>query len=182
MGRSISNTTMIKIEDKKLAKYLTDKDKLVSEGIAVSVELEKIEKKIEKCEAQEKKLTAKVQPKELGEKAEKLKKEINDKLREFEKVAGEITKEKLAGIPKKLEKEHKDLLKLKEQKEKERNKIALKVQKIKDRAIPIIQKVVAPQLKEFEDIQTATVKNGVVKVKVYSRLEEWKESFRKHRK
>lgn len=173
---------MIKIENKKLVKYLTDKDRLVSEGRAVSVEIDKIEKKIEKCESKEKEITASIQPKELGDEAEALKKEINDLMLKFEKVAGELTKLKLAGIPKKLETEHKDLLKLKEKKERERNKIALKVQKIKDRAIPIIQKVVAPQLNEYEDIQTATVKGDTVRVKVYSRLDEWKESYNKKNK
>jgi predicted nucleic acid-binding Zn-ribbon protein len=170
---------MITIDDKKLVKYLTDKDKLVNEGIATSKEIEKIELKIEKCETKEKEITAKIKPKKLGDEAEALKQQINDLIKKFEKVAGDITKEKLAGIPKKLEKEHKDLLKLKEKKERERNKIALKVQKIKDRAIPIIQKAAKPQLKEYEDIETATVRNGFVKVKTYSRLEEWKEAFKK---
>lgn len=178
----VNTKNMIKIEDKKLVKYLTEKDRLVKEGIKVSEELEKIEKKIEKCEKKEKEITAKVQPKKLGEEAEALKKEINDLLKKFEDVSGKITQKKLDGIPKKLADEHKDLMKLKEKKERERNKIALKVQKVKDRAIPIIQKVAAPQLKEFEDIQTATVKKGVVKVKVYSRLDEWKEAYRKKNK
>lgn len=157
---------------------MKDKELLVIEGRKITDELERIENKITACEVKEKKLTEKCQPKELGERAEALKEQINALIKEFETVAGDITKEKLAAIPKDLEATHRELMKLREEKERERNKIALKIQKIKDRIVPIIQKVVAPTLQEFEDIQTADVKNGVVEVKTYSRLEEWKNAYR----
>ena len=169
----------IHIDDKRVAKYMLEKEQLVTAGRHISDELDRIETKILNCETKEKAITEKVQPKELGEKAEALKVQINELVAEFEKVAGEIMVLKLAGIPKDLEKTHRDLMKLKEEKERERNKIALKVQKIKDRVIPIVQKVCKPQLEQYEDIQTAEIQEGLVIVEVYSRLEEWKEAFNK---
>jgi predicted nucleic acid-binding Zn-ribbon protein len=170
---------IIKIEDKQVLKYLQDKDELVKNGRRISDEISRLETKITDCENKEKKITEKRQPKELGEKAEALKVEINKLVKEFEKVCSAITVDKLSAIPKELEKTHKDLMKLKEAKEQERNKLALKVQKIKDRVVPKIKKHVAPQLEEYEDIQTAEIKKGEVVVTVYSALDEWKEAYKK---
>lgn len=169
----------IKIEDKRVLKYLEEKDELVKAGRRISDEITRIETKITDCETKEKKITEKHQPKELGEKAEALKAQINELVKEFEKVCSAITIEKLAEIPKDLEKTHRDLMKVKEQKEQERNKIALKVQKIKDRMVPIIKKHVTPHLEQYEDIQTAEIKKGEVVVSVYNALDEWKEAHRK---
>ncbi len=169
----------IKIADKRVLKFLQDKDELVTAGRRISDEITRIETKITDCETKEKKITEKRQPKELGEQAEALKVQINDLVKEFEKVCGAITADKLSAIPKDLEKTHKDLMKLKEEKEQERNKIALKVQKIKDRVVPLIKKHVEPHLAEYEDIQTAEIKKDEVVATVYSALDEWKEAYRK---
>lgn len=170
---------IIQIKDKRVLKHLQDKDELVKTGRRISDELERIETKILSCETKEKKITAERQDKELGDKAEALKAQINELVKEFEKVASDITLDKLSAIPKDLEKTHRDLMALKEEKERERNKIALKVQKIKDRVIPLIHKEVKPQLEQYEDIQTAEIVKGEVVVKLYSKLEEWKETYHK---
>jgi predicted nucleic acid-binding Zn-ribbon protein len=171
----------MQITNKKIISLLTDKDLLVKDGRAISKEIEKIDVKIKKCEDKEKAITGKVEPKELGEEAEKLKAQINELVKKFEKVSGDIFNEKMAGIPKDLETEHKDLLKLKEERERERNKIALKVQKIKDRVVPLIQKEVAPHLEEYEDIESISIKGGVAEVKTFSHLEEFKARFKKNK-
>jgi predicted nucleic acid-binding Zn-ribbon protein len=167
----------IKIEDKRVLKYMQDKDELVKAGRRISDEISRLETKITDCETREKKITEKKQHVELGERAEALKAKINELVKEFETVAGEIMQDKLSAIPKDLETKHRDLMKQKEEKENERNKIALKVQKIKDRVVPKIQAIAKPHLDEYEDIQTADIKNGVVEVTVYSRLEEWKKAY-----
>jgi seryl-tRNA synthetase len=169
----------MQITDSKIIKLLTDKDALVKLGRDTSKKLEKLEYKIKILEDKEKAITAKVEPSELGDKAELLKKEINDKIKEFEKIASDIVKEKLAAIPKDIEEKHKQLLKDKEQLERDRNKIALKVQKIKDKVVPMIKKEVLPHLAEFEDLESAEIKNGVCEVKKFSHLEEFKAQFKK---
>jgi len=171
----------MQITDKRIIKLLTDKDELVKEGRKISQNLEKIDYKIKVLEDKEKAITAKIEPKELGEQADKLKAQINELLKQFEKVSGDIFNEKMAGIPKAIETEHKDLLKLKEEKERERNKIALKVQKIKDRVVPLIKKEVTPLLKEYEDIESIEIKGEVANVKTFSYLEEFKTRFNKNK-
>lgn len=172
---------MITIKDKKIVELIEQKNALVLEGRKVSFEMEKLEKEIAKCEEMEKKITATVQPKELGEKAEAMKAQIDALIKEFEKVANEITKTKLDGIPKDLAAKHRELMAKREARERERNRIALKIQKIKDRLVPKIQKIVKPQLAEYEDIETAEVKNGEVVIKTFSHLESWKEAFNKRK-
>lgn len=169
----------IKIDDSRVLKYLQEKDVLVKSGRRISDEITRIETKITDCETKEKKITEKKQNAELGDKAEALKVQINELVKEFEKVCSAITVDKLSAIPKDLEKTHRDLMKQKEVKEQERNKIALKVQKIKDRVVPIIKKHVTPHLEQYEDIQTAEIKKDEVVVSVYNALDEWKEAYRK---
>lgn len=168
----------MQITNRKIITLIKDKDELVKSGRAVSNKIEKIEAKIAKCEARERVLTEKVQPKELGEEAEKLKAEINKMIKKFEKIASEITKIKLDSIPADLEKEHKDLMTEREKLERDRNKIALKVQKVKDKVVPLIQKEIKPHLKEFEDMETADLKGEILDIKIFSHLEEFKKSFK----
>jgi hypothetical protein len=63
--------------------------------------------------------------------------------------------------------------------ERERNKIALKVQKIKDKIIPLIRKEVKPLLKDpFDDIETAQIKEDKVVVDTFNHIEEFKKKFK----
>jgi hypothetical protein len=58
-----------------------------------------------------------------------MKAEIDALIKEFEKVANEITKTKLDGIPKDLASKHRELMAKREARERERNRIALKIPK-----------------------------------------------------
>jgi len=62
----------MQITDPKIIKLLIDKDELVKLGRATSKKLEKLEYKIKILEDKEKAITAKVEPKALGERAEVL--------------------------------------------------------------------------------------------------------------
>jgi len=168
----------LKLTNKKLLELLRLKDNIVKDGRKISQEIEELDKEITKCEEEEREITAKVEPIELGEQAEKLKNEINKQIKKFEALAKKIKNTKLDAIPKDLEAKHKDLMAKKEKLERDRNKIALKVQKIKDRVVPIIQKEVKPKLEEFEDIETAELEGSEVVVKTFSYLEEWKKAYR----
>jgi septal ring factor EnvC (AmiA/AmiB activator) len=75
---------------------------------------------------------------------------------------------------KELEKKHLELNSKREKLEKERNVIGLKVQKIKDRVIPKIQKIAQKHLGEYEDLFSADVKDGKVVIQKFSHLAEWK--------
>jgi hypothetical protein len=172
----------ITIVNKKLREYLNEKDILVKKGRKISERIEEVEKEILKTDDEERKITESIVPVELISKGEKLKSEINAQIILIESIGEEIMQLKLAGIPKVLKDKHYALRQEKETLERDRNKLALKVQKIKDRAIPIIQKEVKPQLEKYDDIETATVKGEKIIVNCFNHLEEWKEKFEKNKK
>lgn len=170
---------MIKLKNKQIAKYLKEKDDLVTKGRAISVELEELDKKIDANNKKQLEITAKVDPKELVKEGEALQKKINKDLETLNEVGNKIMKAKLDGIPEEVKKEFFVLKTEHESLEKERNKIALKVQKIKDRVIPIIQRECKPQLSEYEDIESTEIRGDNVLVKTFDHLEEFKAKFKK---
>lgn len=172
----MSNLT---IENKKLHDWIVQKDELVSQGRKISGEIEKIEKKIKVYQEKEMEITGKVEPNpELKKEGDELARTIEQSMKRLEAIGNQIEKEKLEAIPQDVKEAHQNLMKEREEKERERNKIALKVQKIKDRVVPLIQKEVKPLLKEYEDIETARTKNGKVVINTFNHLEEFKRKFK----
>lgn len=171
---------LITLDNKRVHDYIVQKDLLVTEGRRISQDIETLEVKIKRFEDKEKVITGKVTPpKELTDKGDALTVEINKLGEELTKIADEITRSKLAAIPKEMKDGHMALLKEKEVKERDRNKIALKVQKIKDKLVPIVQKEVKPMLLDkYDDIETAKTKNGKVVISTFNHLEDFKKKFR----
>lgn len=172
---------MIEITNPIIAKHLRDKDKYVTEGRKISREIETIETKIKSYENKEKAITAKVKPDpELQAKGDKLAEEVNAKIGELNKIGKQIEAMKLAAIPADMKAEHMALLKQKEERERDRNKVALKIQKIKDRIVPMIQKIVKPLLKdEYDDIETAKLQGDKITIQTFNHLADYKSKFRK---
>ncbi len=170
---------MITLENKRLHDFIVSKDTLVAEGRKISQQIEDIEKKCGVYEKKEKSITLKVKPpKELQEEGDKLADEINKSIKRLEEIGMKIEKSKLDAIPKEMKDEHMALLKEKEGMERDRNKIALKVQKIKDRVVPLIQREVKPLLKEYDDIETAKTKDGKVVITTFNHLDDWVKKFK----
>jgi predicted nucleic acid-binding Zn-ribbon protein len=171
---------MITIDNKRLHDYIVDKDKLVSEGRKISQDIENLEFKIKHFEDKEKKITGKIiPPKELTDRGDAVAEQIARLSDELDKIAKEINDSKLAAVPADMKADHLKLLKDKEVLERERNKIALKVQKIKDKVVPIIQKEVKPLLGEYDDIETAKTKDGKIVITTFNYLEDFKRKFRR---
>lgn len=61
--------------------------------------------------------------------------------------------------------------------EKERAKVGMQIQKVKDRVLPIVDKEVKPKLGEYEDIETVALVNGEIEVKIFNHLEEFKKAY-----
>lgn len=170
---------MIKLKNKKIVGYLNDKEQLVMEGRQLSVKIEEITKEIETLNLEEQKITDKVNPKELIEKGDALKEVINKQIEELRAIGKEIEDEKIKAIPEEMVKKHYSLRDKREQLELDRNKIGLKIQKIKDRVIPLIKKEVKPLLKEYEDIESSKVKGDEVIIETFDYIEQYKKSFKK---
>ena len=168
----------MEIINKKLHALLQEKDELVKQGRKLSAKVDITNLKIQKNEEKQRKYTNECEPKELIEKGNALAVVIEQNLTELENLQKEIHKLKIEAIPPAIAKEFEDLKVELDGYENARNKIALKVQKIKDRAVPIIQKEVKPYLEEFDDIDTAELKGEKIIVKTFNHLEKYKESFR----
>lgn len=170
---------MITIKNKKVVTLLKEKEELVLTGRETSKKIEALDLKIFNLDKKERKITDSVLPKELLEKGEALKAKINLEVEELQKIGQEIENAKIEAIPQSMVDEHYAYRDEKEKLEKERNKIALKIQKIKDKVIPLIKKEVAPQIGEYEDIESSEIINDEVVIKTFDRLEEFKKSFKK---
>lgn len=183
MAKNVSKpvpTDEIIVEDAQMVQWLLDKDALVKDGRKISVEIEEIQKRIDQLTEQEKEITAKVVPQKLIDEGNALRDKINEDIKKLEQIGNAIRDEKMKAIPKDMEKEHLDLTSKREKLEQERNKVALKVQKIKDRLIPKLQKKMLKHLGEFEDLLSAELTKDKTKlvVKKFSHLAEWKRAYK----
>lgn len=169
---------MITLENPKLYKLIEEKDALVKTGRKISSELETIEFKINKLQDKEKVITGKHQNKELMTKGEIARLEMERAMKAFDEIANQIHADKLAAIPQTMKDEHFALLKLRSDKEADRNKVALKIQKYKDKMIPLLKKLIKPHLGEFDDTETVEVKDGKILVTTFNYIEDFKKKFK----
>ena len=166
------------LDNKKIHDLIVEKDLLVTEGRKISGILDQIEKDILKIQEQERKITAKVKVDALQKKGNALNDECQKKFEELQRVIAEIEEIRLDAIPKEIKDKHMEMMKEREKCERDRNKIFLKVQKIKDKVIPLIQKHVKPLLNPYDDIETAKTKDGKVIINTFNHLEEFKAKFK----
>lgn len=169
----------MEIINPKLRLLLLEKDEFVKKGRSVSNDIEKLDKKIEDAKTRQREYTNNCNPEDLIAKGNAIEKQVNDLLKVLETIGNEVQATKIAAIPAKEIKQYETLKAEREEKERERNKLALKVQKIKDKAIPMIQKAVQPSLGEYEDMESAQIKGEKIIVTTFSHLEEWKKAFKK---
>jgi len=168
------------IENKKLYDLIVEKDILVDSGRKISRDIDTVDMKVKRIEEKEKRITGKVvPPKMLTDLGDELVKQVIAINVRLTKIANQINDSKLEAIPEDMKNEHMQLLKDKEVLERDRNKVALKVQKIKDRVIPIIQKHVKPFLAEYDDIETAKAKDGKVVISTFNHLADFKSKFKR---
>jgi uncharacterized protein YoxC len=170
-------TSTIVVEDPVMLALLSEKDALVQEGREISKKIDEVEQKISECVKEEQNITSNVEPAELIAQGNALRDAINEKIIELDALSEKIRQEKLKAIPKDLQDRHYALNDEKEKLEKERNKIALHVQKIKDKVIPKIQKHCKKALGEYEDLASAEIQEGKVVVEKFSHLAEWKRAY-----
>lgn len=172
------------IKNKLLAQYLAKKDAKIVEGRALSKEIEKLEKQALKFEEKERKITEKVECKETIAEAMTLAEKIDEDVKKLEELQNKVREEKLAAIPADLRKDHEALLEEKKKLEKQRGKIGMEIERIKEKLVPQLHKKVVPQLpSEFHDIETAKLnKDGDIEVTIFSHVEKYREQFLKRKK
>ena len=73
------------------------------------------------------------------------------------------------------------LTKVIEEAESDRNKLGLKVQKIKDKMVDLVEKIDI-KLDEFEYLRTIELKGKDIEVSIHNAQEEWVEAYREAKK
>lgn len=168
------------IDHPKLKELLRKKTDLVLQGREMSQDIEDIEKGNEIIDKQIQEIEAKVDLKEFEAEAEATTKEMEALMNRMNEIQGKIYAKLKRFVPPELGEKYDKNKKLKEKLENDRNKIALKVQKIKDLIIPLTQKVAEPLLKgEYEDFSDVRLENNEIVIDIFSHLDEWKKARKK---
>ncbi len=180
MSTIMSYPRKIVIENQKLKKLLEDNRDRIIIGRELSVEIDNLEAELQKTDAEIQKWEAKADLTSLQDRAEVITKQFNVAVQSMEDLKTEMYKLAKAKVPSKLYDKYAETTKLKEQKEKERNKTALKAQKIKDVITPMAQKIMKPHLEsEYEDFYGLVIENGEVIGTIFSHLNDFQERFKK---
>jgi len=173
----------LKLENEKLKGLIEKKGELVDKGRNKSREIEKLEKEMIEIEEKLKEEENKVNLKEFIKKEKEITKRMEKCIKDINKIKKEIYAKIKAETPQELRDEYDKTKKLKDSKEIERNKIALKAQKYNDKIIPLSRKLMKPFLEdEYEDYDTIMIKDGEMICTIFSHLEDFKINFNKKRK
>jgi hypothetical protein len=163
------------IENPKLKKLLEEKTAMVLEGREKSIEIEEVEKEMDAIDKEIVAIEATVDVKDLEQKANEITERFNEVIKEMEGVKNEIAERYQQKVPKEMGEKYEAKKKEKELKENERNKIALKVQKWKDKIISVTHRSAKPYLtEEFEDFHDIILENGELVLTIFSHLEDYK--------
>lgn len=162
------------LEDSKLKKLIEQKQELVLSGRKIAEEIDLIKEAQKATENKMRIEEDKVDVKDLVEQAE-------EHVKQLEELKRLLFKKIRENTPQELRDQYDQLEKQKDEKHLELNKLGHKVQKIKDKIIPIVQKLGKPHLEdEWEDFDTTKIDDdGKVVLSIFSRLEEWKTANRK---
>lgn len=172
-----------KLENEELKGLITEKGELVTQGRGVSVEIEKLELEMSEIEktlmAEEKKVNLD----EFHKREKAITKRMEKCIKDIEEVKKDIYAKIKAETPQELRDKYDVLNKQKEEKETERNKIALSAQKFNDKIIPLSRELMKPLLQdEYEDYSGIMIENGEIKATIFSHLDEFKTAFNTRKK
>lgn len=170
----------IKIENAKLKKLIDEKGVLVTEGRALSEEIESLDREMHELDEQIKQLEKSVNIEEFHVKEKEIADRVDQCIKEMKEVQQQIFAKMKEHIPDEFGKEYDALKEKKEKLEERRNKIALKAQKYNDKIIPLGRKAMQPFLEDrFDDYDTIRVEDGEVVCTIFNHLEDFKNNFNK---
>lgn len=173
---------VITLNHPKLIKLEQEKGTIIEEGRAISQKIEEVELEMGKLDTRLQIEESKVDIKDLKLEGDGLVKEMEALIQEYtgkiKAIEVKIFDRMKANTDNKLREDHEVLAKQKEELENERNKKALKAQKIKDRIIPLARRVLAPHLEnKYEDFYDIRLKDGVIVGTIFSHLNDWDKNF-----
>jgi hypothetical protein len=173
----------VKIENEELKKLLKEKSDLIIVGRAKSNEIEELEKQMDETEKELMAEEKKVNLDEFKEREKEITERMNVCIADINKVKADVFAKIKAETPQELRDKYEELKKQKEDKETERNKIALKAQKYTDKIIPIARKAMSEFLEDqYDDYDSMRLEDGEIVCSIFNHLEDWKDSFNKRKK
>lgn len=166
------------LENPKLKLLLQEKTDLILAGREISMEIEDKEKEMQAADEAIQKIERSVDVGDLKVEATELTQKMNALAKEM-KVLQDKLKEKLkAGVSPDAIKVYEDAKLTKEELEMKRNKIALKVQQINDKAIPLGRKLMKPHLEDkFDDFDSLRIENDEVIGTIFNHKVDFERAF-----
>lgn len=176
----------VTLDSPKLVKLEKQKGEIIEEGRSISKKIEEIELEMGKIDIRLQTEEAKVDVSDLKAQGDAIVKEMEivakgfaDKIKAIEQQIYERMK---AQTDPNLKEQYSLLEKTKESLETERNKKALKAQKIKDRIIPLARKLMAPYLEsDYEDFSEIKLEDEKIVGTIFSHLDDWDKRFKEKR-
>jgi len=172
---------IIKLNNDKLKKLLTEKSELVNIGRAKSEEIEIKEKEMQDIDDQLKEIEKAIDITDLQEKTKPIVERMEQCIKEMKDIEEEIKARLKEKSPTELIEKYDTIKKEKEEMETERNKIALKAQKYNSKIIPLGQKLMKPFIEdEYEDYETIKIEDGELVATIFSHINDFKINFKKN--
>lgn len=175
---------IVKLDDPKLKGLIVQKGDLILEGRKKSEEIDLIKESQEAVNKQLIEAESKVEIKDLHEKGNNIVKQMEKLADDLNVIKQEVFDRVKAYTDQSMRDQYETLDKQRKKAENDLNKIGHKVQKVKDKILPLVQKLGSPHLEdEFEDYATTRLDDdGTPILEIFSHLENWKDSFRKNNK
>lgn len=171
---------IVKIVNEKLAKLITEKGLLITKGRAVSEEIDVMEKEMAEIDVKLQEEEKKVDISDILKKEKVLTKTVEKAIKTMHGYKQEIFDRMNAQVPKELHTRYDELKKAKEDKETERNKIALKAQKYNDKIIPLGRKNMKPFITDvYEDFDSLALEDGEIVASIFSHMNDFQINFKK---
>ena len=173
----------VKIENEELKKLLKEKSALIIVGRAKSNEIEELEKQMEENDKLLQVEEKKVDLSAFKEREKEISGKMDACIAEVKKIQEEIYAKIKAETPQDLRDKYEEIKKQKEDKEIERNKVALKAQKYTDKIIPLARKVMKEFLVDsFDDYDSLQLQDGEIVCSIFNHLEDFKDNYNKRKK
>jgi len=167
------------LQSPKLTEILTYINDLVLAGRETSQEIDELDEEMGKINQEMQEIEAKVDISDIEPKAKEIVDRVNALMAEQKEIEKEIYNRCSAAVPQELKDKYENLKKTKEDKEVERNKTALKIQKFKDKSIPLARKLMKPFLIDaFDDYEGVVLENGELVGTIFNHLLDWKEKWK----
>lgn len=168
----------ITLQNDELKDLIEKKADLVNEGRAKSEEIEKLEKEMDAIDKELQEEEKKVDLKEFFKKEKAITKRMEKCIADINAVKEAIYAKIKAETPQEIRDRYEETKKQKEDKEEERNKIALKAQKFTDLIVPMTRELMKPYLtEEGDDYDSVGIKDGQVVSTIFNHFDDFRKDF-----